>query len=408
MKKIILGILFVLCIAMAVVVKINVVTTNAEQSQNVTVDPNLFKEVPLNDSEINANWPNLPSVETLMNSTPKVTINTDEIGKTDPSLPIPSNPTGYMLPFEITNYTADAPNPITGQIDYNLPHIWLQYNATLWVLVPPAMLVSANQSNSAQNEKASSQNSPLTWPNLWALGIYSNPAQINGGATVTAAFSYGSYGMYSPGVGNYFYSDILTIFDGSYYIQIGMYNGYGYGTAFVIQAFDNNGIFVISPTVMCESISSGQLYSEFIRYNPNLQTPCWQAYWNQNDSGMALTDGQTSIQTGYQPNVCAESNDFSSTHFGSASYNIGGMYNTTYYLPAIGYYYNGNWHPQSTSDSVPSAYTYYGNSTTYTFFYVGTYPPQAWFGEQKNTSQTKESLTLGKNIAVPAEAHQIW
>ena len=110
-----------------------------------------------------------------------------------------------------------------------------------------------------------------------------------------------------------------------------------------------------------------------------------------------------------QANVCAESNDNIASHFSNCVYTIGGKDSSGNYLAGLGYLYNGAWQPYYTTDPIPSAYTYHGNSLNNTnIFRVGSQGPMSWFGVQRNTAQTYESLKFGYNIAVPTHGTQIW
>ncbi len=62
-----------------------------------------------------------------------------------------------------------------------MPHIWLQYNETIFIQVPINLLMASKEATSAQ------QTSTVTTAHtdsMWALGLYDNPAQIASGNTV--------------------------------------------------------------------------------------------------------------------------------------------------------------------------------------------------------------------------------
>jgi len=40
------------------------------------------------------------------------------------------------IEYEIMNYSADVPNFLTGELMLDVPHIWLQYDETVWIQVP--------------------------------------------------------------------------------------------------------------------------------------------------------------------------------------------------------------------------------------------------------------------------------
>jgi hypothetical protein len=401
MNKTHVGSLLVLSILLGLFVPINLLKADTAQSNESVVD--LYQQIPLSNSKINAMWPNLPSAEALMNTPACYVINTDEIGKIDNSSELIYNPTGKMLPFTIKNYTANDPNTFTGRIEYNQPHIWLQYNATTWVQVSPSILKQLNSPViSSDSESGSMQMTPLTWPSSWALGVYANPTDISGSYPVTAAFSYGQFGLYSPSdASKYFYSDILTINNGLNSYQIGMCYDLNHNKNIVVQAYDANNNTVIAPTYWTVSANYNQSYSQFIKCDNQR----WQFYWNQQSFGSGNNDGQYTLITGNQPTACAESNDFTESDFSSCLYSIGGMYNSTFYLAAIGYYFNGNWRPQTTSNPIPSGYIYASTYNTNTVFWVGTSQPPSWFGIA-NIAEN-EQIYLGYNQALTYTSHDV-
>ena len=113
-----------------------------------------FEKVPLTNSEIEAAYPNLPSAKEIWDQyggkdLGVFYIDTRDIGKrdtSDSSLSLPYAP--YMdeakiIVEPIINYTSDSPNYLHGGVDRNVPHIWLQYNSTIWVQVPIDLLISS-------------------------------------------------------------------------------------------------------------------------------------------------------------------------------------------------------------------------------------------------------------------------
>jgi hypothetical protein len=98
----------------------------------------VFEKVPLSDSEIKARWPDLPTAEELWNSEFKYFIDTKSFGKqvVDPQLTKGVPVIEMEIEYEIMNYTADVPNFLTGDLMLNVPHIWLQYDETVWIQVP--------------------------------------------------------------------------------------------------------------------------------------------------------------------------------------------------------------------------------------------------------------------------------
>ncbi len=372
----------------------------------------------LTNSQISTIWPKLPSVDELRALDKVLIYDSAALGQKDSSSGLSMNPTATLQRPTIRNYTDCFPPSME-----TLPIIWIQIkDSTKWIQVPIDLLKLTNQTaiptaeqSSVSTESFSSNQasarsiSPSILSQNWALGIYANPAQICGGSTVYGAFSYGAWGDYRPAqTSEFLYSDILSISDGVNIMQIGMCKEYGYVPYVCAQIWRISDNTMIRNVVYnTGSITINQLYSQYIRYNT--QTSRWEFYWNQQDSGLTFTDGRTYMLTGNQPNVCAESNDDTSSHFNYCTYNIGGMYDSTHYLSAIGYLYGGGWHPYATTDSIPSAYTYYGGSTAHSvIFGVGKQGPMSWFGEQKKSGQTYEALTMGHNIAVPGDGSQIW
>lgn len=94
---------------------------------------------PLASSEIAAAWPNLPTAQQLFNSDYAVLVNTSALGNlsstNSPPNPHPNDPKVDLTISDIANYT--SPDIISSYgIVNNVPHIWLQYNSTVWVQVP--------------------------------------------------------------------------------------------------------------------------------------------------------------------------------------------------------------------------------------------------------------------------------
>ena len=100
-----------------------------------------FEQIPLSDNEIKTRWPDLPTAEELWNSEFKFFIDTRSFGKQVIDPQFGENAVAETkINWEIMNYTSDVPNYHTGGIMYDLPHIWLQYNETIWIQVPPNRL----------------------------------------------------------------------------------------------------------------------------------------------------------------------------------------------------------------------------------------------------------------------------
>lgn len=369
--------------------------SSEETMQLSSVEANLFKQVSLSTSSIHATWPNLPTAQMLWNSTSKFYVNTAEIGQPDPSAPAPSLSSGHINSWQFENCTVDLPNIITGSIVTNTPIIWLQYNSTIWIQVPITLLTSSNQTVASTVTAAS-----------WAIGLCTNPASIAGSNAVTGAFSYGEYSLYGGseyGTGGYLWSDILTVFDGTYLWQLGMLTTYTSGMEVEVTEYTAAGSLVQWwPETVIASYDT--MYGICTYYNPSSQE--WEFYWNSEYVGPAISDGKTSIETGNQPAVCEESNDMNSGDF-TYTNNYIGLNSGGYFNAAIGYQWGGNWYPTSAGTDVPQATCYYGGNESGVIFWVGTEGPQSsWpYGEEE---ANVESLYLGYGVSVPGSGSQLW
>jgi len=110
--------------------------SNTQVSIANTCNDTFWNRVPLTDSEIKVRWPNLPTAEELWNSSFRAFIDTSCIGE--------QNQTGLHIgDMTIENYTSNEPNFFSGLPDifYSVPHIWLQYNSTIWVAVLTTLLL---------------------------------------------------------------------------------------------------------------------------------------------------------------------------------------------------------------------------------------------------------------------------
>ena len=199
----------------------------------------------------------------------------------------------------IMNYTSDVPAMLTGGVLRDVPSIWLQYNETIWVQVPIDLLMATRAATAQPQPETTTPN------NTWALGIYSNPALIAGSNPVYGAMTFGAWDNYNPSSSaEYHYSDILSVYDGTYKWQLCM--GEDINGKFVeIQGWLGTSMVYWSTTR--PSVTEGTLYNEYIKYNPQYRQ--WESYWNFQLIGPRISDGQWCIQTGNQPNVCVESND---------------------------------------------------------------------------------------------------
>ena len=377
---------------------------DSAQFADANADVRLNVKVALSDEVIKSSWPNLPTAKELWNSEVRCWIDTRDFGKLDTSKEALSLPYAeYMndarvIVEPITNFTCDVAAMLTGGILQDVPHIWLQYNETIWVQVPINLLMVTKAATPAQ--QVSTVTTTQTG-NIWALGLYANPAQIAGGNTVYGSMSFGAWGNYNPALSTeYHYSDVLTVHDGVYQWQVGMGEDI-YGKFVEMQGWLGSSMVYNYNTRPAGTIE-GNLYNEYIRYNP--QYSAWEFYWNFQQVAPRLSDGQTCILTGNQPNVCVESNDWNSGHFSSYSTTLGGIVNNQYWA-AVGYLFNGNWVPFNMGDPVPSAYVYHGGSSANVIFRVCQYNAPYWIGE---TSPGTERLTIGYGINQPAHGTQLW
>jgi hypothetical protein len=426
-KKQILGILLVLSFIMAtfaatqatIVNRHNTGGTDPTLNDKIIVDSSLKRKteagLTLTDNQMSKIWPNLPSVDELLKMETVAIYDSADFGKEIDTSLIATDPNARLQKPVMRNYTDYMP-----QVKAVVPFIWLQIkDSTQWVNVPIDLLWSTNVTAIPTNRIAHSSVSDTSTPSSseakvmtllddnWALGIYTNPAQLYSG-TILGAFSYGEFADCSlTEADEFIYSDILTVADSVNNMQIGMISESGMWPYVCMQHWNRStGTLTRMAVYDIGTIAYDTLYSQFIRYN-NLNSR-WEFYWNQQDTEYYVTDGQSSILKGNQPSVCAESNSGTESHFTNCQFNIGGMYGTNY-LAAIGFHFNGQWKPYASTDTVPTANAYHGNSRNNSVvFWVGEQGPMSWFGEQKKTGQTKEALTLGDDITVPGDGASIW
>ena len=137
---------------------------------------------PLTDSQIKANWPNLPTAKEIWDtywgkSVGIWYVNTAEASKATMA--------------SIANYTSNEPDYLNGGISYNENHIWLQYNNTIWIQVPMFLVKTPTPTDSPQ------PNISDTVVSNWAIGLYANPSQIAGSTPVYGAMTFGGWGNYN-------------------------------------------------------------------------------------------------------------------------------------------------------------------------------------------------------------------
>ena len=107
-------------------------------SASVTQDS--FGKVLLSNSDIMERWPDLPSAEELYTNGPCLVIDLRYCGKQvssmNESLPDPDSPTVVDIEPILVNCTQNILDYHNGEMIYDSPNIWLQYNESIWVSVP--------------------------------------------------------------------------------------------------------------------------------------------------------------------------------------------------------------------------------------------------------------------------------
>ena len=103
-----------------------------------------FGRILLSDSDVMERWPDLPTAEELYNNGPCLVIGLRYCGKQvssiNENLPDPDSPTVVNIESILVNCTQNVHDYHIGGIIYDSPHIWLQYNQSIWVSVPSNML----------------------------------------------------------------------------------------------------------------------------------------------------------------------------------------------------------------------------------------------------------------------------
>ena len=146
-KKIkIVTLLAVLLVASATHLIWTIELADADSISNVnTVDLSnvSYEHIPLTDSEIKAVWPNLPTAKQLYEEGICLIYDSRYSGKRasmNDGLPDPNSPTIIPMSLFVNNYTTSDIRGLKKGITTNSAHIWLQYNNTVWVLVPQTCL----------------------------------------------------------------------------------------------------------------------------------------------------------------------------------------------------------------------------------------------------------------------------
>jgi hypothetical protein len=384
-----------LCSSLLVVSVAQVISVKAASS----VSTLNFEGIPLTDSEIKLRWPNLPSPQELWNHGERNFIdarNYQQVGTSTFSL---RGSGGLNVELQIKNYTSDGPDYFHGGVIHNVNNIWLQYNSTIWVEVPLYMFDAGGGGGGGSPPQGT-----------WALGEYSDPAQIAGSNPVSGVESYGSYGNWNPSSNSYYIgTDILTMFDGANAFQIVEQIFQGVFSV-VVQAWNAGGI-VFNHAWTLTGVQLGHPYPLQIQFSAA------HSGWDFRIDGLyliTLNDNLAQIQTGLQPSVVLETNDYTQADFVNYLSNVGAV-NNGVLSPAIAYFFSGNWHPALLSDPLPSAYAYqagfdYGS---FLIFTVGSQLPPSWFGEEANlyavhVNPPPEQIVFGYQLSQPSVTTRLW
>lgn len=361
-----------------------------------------YNHIPLTNEEINVAWPKLPTAKQLYDEGDCLIYDSRYSGKKVSSMdqiyPDTSSPTVIPMSNLVSNYTSTDIGALKNQLTTNSAHIWLQYNASVWVLVPQIYLETP-------------QKSSLTTTTLdvetWAIGLYENPNDIAGGASVTGVASVGRFVNWNPSMDNaYVFHDILTMRDTTHFYQIGMVTIEGVGHRINVEKWTAAGTMVFSYDIT-ETIQVGTAYNEYIQY----ENGQWHYYWDF--TYMYSTGaGSSQLVMGNQATAVVESNDFEWDDFDDYNVMIGGI--TTvggiqYYMPAAAFLYNGNWVPRVVGDDVPATYAYHGGTQLGTWGFVGDNPPPVLgWGTFGMVTFTPERLWIGAGYSRPNHGSLLW
>jgi hypothetical protein len=356
-----------------------VLIVNAKAEVTQVTNNNLLNPVPapLTNSEIETIYPNLPTANQLWNGGNCAYLDTSN-SNNGPGL-------------TVSNYTSDEPNFLQGGVLKNVPHIWLQYNSTVWIEVPLPDLQSIQAIAS-----------PASSGTTWAIGAEAEPDTISGSYSVTGGLTFGEFGWTGSQTGD-FVATVLSISDGTYIYQIGITDLAGSGQYINYQYWQGGNL--INGNSKKVSVSNGVELNEYIQYNT--AEKAWQFCFNY---GQYYTVGSstTKMVTGMQPNVVIESNDFTPSDFTSFAKQVGNYWSlgngTVIYEAAMGYQFNngqstpGNWHPyyaqysnnNLTHEPIPGALVYEGGTLM-----------SAW----NNCGVGSESPPSNLDLGIQAPAH---
>lgn len=369
----------------------------------------LGQKITLTNEQINAAWPNLPNAKEIYGKDICLVIDLNYCGKQASSmnsLPDANSPTVIDLASTIVNCTTTVVDLMHGKILYNTPQIWLQYSDSVWILVPSKYVPAVSQPLSEQQTDASG----ISVGNTWAIGASANPADVAGSNPVMGVVTFGQWTTNTFGSPNTFTAtDCLTMSTDSVCYQIAMVQSPS-GRSLVMNLWDPHTLqlFTTPQTTWPSSISNGQLYNMYIKYN--IYPTRWELWWNFTPIWLVTGDPCSQILTGNQANAVVESSSFNQYDFQGFSTNIGGYING-YPVAAIGYLFNGNWVPAYQGDPTMTGYTYIGgNSCPAWGFGVGSQAPPLTWGSLNigESSSSRDKLTVGAGISRPGHGTMLW
>lgn len=362
----------------------------------------------LTPSEIAAAWPNLPSAKELYD-TDSLMIDLRYAGKQSTLanglpgglLPDPNSQTVYDMSSLIANYSSDDPIFDFGIIVQNNPHIWLQYNSTVWVEVPAKYLQTSVEPYATAVRQILNARKPdaivsqAANASHWAVGEYDNPFDITNGARTMGIISYGEWTQPTLGsdpsyytgvdvlsvltISNYWLQDVMALTQSGMNLAINIWNGTDRSLTFA-QTFTPWVSHGWTPSL-------NTMYNLYMTKIGSMWYFCWNnslfyAYGDPKGLGPALV-----YDIGNQSNACVESNDFVQSDWTGFNTLIGNYTysNGAYHcLPAIGFYFNNNWYPVNVGDPCPAAYEYNASHWVDGWFPwplgTGNHQPPVWVG----------------------------
>jgi hypothetical protein len=409
MKKTPVKIIATLLLCLFMFSMVDVINAHAITGNDNVGDSILSAVTPLTASEIATAWPQLPTATELYDARQCIVIDLSYAGKQmatnnglPGALPDQNSPTTYNMSSAIVNCTSNDPIIDLGVIIQNDPHIWLEYNSSIWVEVPPSYLQTSVQpyatavqqimnarlpnATSPSENATSSSETPQT-QSTWAAGEYDDPSQM--GSDITGSLSYGEWTQNTLGSNSNDYTavDVLSMYtcDGLW-LQDAMMIGQ---SGFYIEdnVWVNEQVLPFSHytpwTGNGWTPSLNTMYSLFIQKQGNE----WDFGWDMAVFYQYPASSGDYITVGNQSNACVESNDFTQKDWSGFWTCIGGDTSSggvLYCLPAIGFYYGGNWVPTYVGDNCPAAYAYTASAALYGWEPwpggTGGGPPPNWSG----------------------------